>query len=350
MADSKTTLRFMNDDDGPGINRLFLSVFGVSRTIDQWRWKYFDNPHGKALVLVAEADGNIVGHYGLIPRCIKYHGEECIAFQEVDVMIQHEYARGGLFRKMGVAVYSEAQHRGAVFTFGFPNQTSLPVGSRLLRWRAIGAIPLFTLVLKPSRVMARHGKIGEMLQSVGVVADRLWEAYQSMRQKVRGFSGTSWRVDDSFASEFVPESVSHRSDFCFSRDLDYFRWRYRNTGASSYHTIRTQDKSDHAPFLILAITKSNEAFVMEAESRGDSEEMEKLLFAAVAECLKRGIHTLRAWALAGSDESRTYSRFGFLKRDSQLFHVIHSFQSPEYNRYLWDTSRWYISAGDSDCF
>ncbi len=342
MSEPRTIIRLMCETDGAAINQLFLRVFGIDRSIDQWRWKFLENPHGDSLVHVAECGGRIVGHYGMIPRSVWCRDRFRPAFQEVDVMVDPEHSRGGLFLKLGHACYREAVQRNAAFTFGFPNQTSMPVGSRLLRWRAIGSIPLFTLMIRPGDVLANRKKSEACSATVSPILNGLWSGYLRLRHG-EGNPRPLAMDGQIGASELSGD------EFCFRRDADYLRWRYRNIGPSEY--IDTGHAGipsrDHA--CVVAFNKDHEAYLMDFDPASDDRAVSAAIRASIRICVERRVRVLRAWALEGGRLAAVFGKLGFVRRDSRLHHVIHSFESPEFNRYLWDASRWYISAGDSDC-
>ena len=65
MADTTITIRSFEDGDLANVLELMRASLGESallrRTGDLFSWKHFDNPFGRSILLVAEADGRIVG-------------------------------------------------------------------------------------------------------------------------------------------------------------------------------------------------------------------------------------------------------------------------------------------------
>src|SRR5664280_331763 len=53
--------------DETAINDGFNRVFGVNRSLDEWRWKYPAKPEGFWILLACDSNGTLLVHYGVIP-------------------------------------------------------------------------------------------------------------------------------------------------------------------------------------------------------------------------------------------------------------------------------------------
>jgi hypothetical protein len=84
MASSEVAWRpFRDGDEGP-INRAFDEVFGASRALDEWAWKFPPEDGGRAIVL-AKSDGEVVSHCAGIPLRATLDGRELDVARIVDV-------------------------------------------------------------------------------------------------------------------------------------------------------------------------------------------------------------------------------------------------------------------------
>ncbi len=339
-------IRPAEKSDLPAMGALFRRVFGYDRSQVAWQWKYHENPHGESLVYLALTDTDVVGLYGLIPRYAMVRGDRLKSLQEVDLMIHPDHTRGGLFKKLGLAIYQEAQRQGYDFTFGFPNQTSLPAGRRILKWRAIEDVPLFTRVLDPRPVMARKwpGVPGAITSATATG----WSLYHKLRYR------SSRLTDQSETTGEIPESlwtdhVKH-DDIWFVRDPEYLAWRYSACPEMDYRVFSAGDGKTIYGFAVMGLNPGADAHLAELWCRpGDGNTACALVNDAADAAREHGCAVLRAWALKGSSRASLLTGAGFISRDSRIFHTIRSFRSPEFNRLLWDPRRWIISSGDSDC-
>lgn len=332
----------------PNLNALFTKVFAVERCPEIWVWKYFRNPHGDPVASVALTGSEVVGFYGLLPRKIRIGDRVTTAYQEVDLMVDPDHGGGGLFKKLGRTSYDRIRDRRhpVTFTFGFPNQTSLPLGRRILGWRAIRPIPLWTILLNPKLT------IRERLPGIPLAGDMAnWGFRQYHAFRLRHRYPGSIRETETIPSGIESSALEYNRQFAFIRDRDYLTWRYQqHPGVTYRHFVAASgDRIDAT--LTVGITDSGRANICECllPLPWNRRSLSALVAHAADICRKAGCYSLRCWALEGSPEGQVLKKMGFSGRNALNFHVIRSFEQPEFNRYLFDADRWFVSAGDSDC-
>jgi hypothetical protein len=367
--DTQPVLKPLEKTDYPALNALFIKVFGRNRSLETWEWKYDKNPHGSTIATIAVTERAeekidpengilklekekekpaIIGFYGLIPRKVSCAGNELLAFQEVDLMVDPEHTRGGLFKRLGKETYSRLMDQGHPFTFGFPNTTSLPAGKRILGWKAIERIPLWTMLLEPSTVLA--GRImsfpGLSHAANGVV--RIFNRI-TLSTRWKGDIIESPAITDSFMT--VIQAPPADTDIVFMRDRDYLKWRYQQCPGQHYTFFIAQAREGQCnAAAVLGMDSTGRANLAEFRFVPGHEDAGTALLRHLAwYSLENGCTTLRAWALADSEEARFLSKRGFFNRNAMNYHVIRSFRPPEFNRMIWDPRRWRLSSGDSDC-
>jgi hypothetical protein len=115
---------------------LFERSFGHAFDAEVWHWKY-ELGAGRCVVARANAEGDLVAHYGGAPRDICYFGRPALAIQPCDVMVMPEertrYGRGSLFFKVA-ATFLEREIGNTVdhlLGFGFPNKKTMRLAIRL---------------------------------------------------------------------------------------------------------------------------------------------------------------------------------------------------------------------------
>ena len=65
-------IREYREGDEVEINRLFNEIFCASRSLDEWRWKFIENPINVRVIAVAESGGRIVGQYSNVIALFQY--------------------------------------------------------------------------------------------------------------------------------------------------------------------------------------------------------------------------------------------------------------------------------------
>lgn len=105
---------------------LFEEAFGEKVSLEQFVWKYENNPLGKMKVWsVWDVDtGTLVGSYGAFKRYFIEDGDSVIAYQRADSMVKPSYRRMGIFTKMLKEMNKDLFDEGVLFQFGYSNDKS----------------------------------------------------------------------------------------------------------------------------------------------------------------------------------------------------------------------------------
>ncbi|MCP4697898.1 MAG: GNAT family N-acetyltransferase [Gammaproteobacteria bacterium] len=127
----------------PAVQALFQEAFGETMSDALWQWKYRDG--GGHAILVWNGE-NPVGHYGGMPRDIRFRGNPAAAIQIGDVMVLPS-ERGVITQKgaffLAAATFLEryigyGTHH--LLGFGFPNQRIMRLAERLGLYAETGKI------------------------------------------------------------------------------------------------------------------------------------------------------------------------------------------------------------------
>jgi len=165
VTDSAVQLRLASLDDMLGVGLLLLDLGGpdfserfTGRSVsDFYRWKYFGNPSGNAVVGVAVASGRIISIVAGTPKRVQVGPEVLLAFELGDFITAPEYRKQGLFSKLIELVCAEARKKGGSFAYVRPNDISFPILASRLSFAEIHKITERRYFL-PSIVI--HRKIG----------------------------------------------------------------------------------------------------------------------------------------------------------------------------------------------
>ena len=119
------------------IARLQLEVFERERDLHEvtahFDWKFFRNPYGEPLVMLAEDDGRIVGAHGGVPYSIIVKGQEITAVYIQTSAVLEDYRGQGIFRRIQELFieYTKDRFEKPMY-FGFPNPLTLGIGNKSL--------------------------------------------------------------------------------------------------------------------------------------------------------------------------------------------------------------------------
>ncbi len=134
----------MDSGDLPDVLGVLRRALGetalLKRTPELWRWKHVDNPFGKSLALVAEADGKIAGVRAMMRWDLDTaSGETLKCLRPVDTATDPDFERRGIFRSLTEAAVGTATDQGIDLIFNTPNKASGP-GYLKMGWQEVGPI------------------------------------------------------------------------------------------------------------------------------------------------------------------------------------------------------------------
>lgn len=126
--------------DETSILDLYRVVFKLDMTLDEWRWYYRGGPTGRgpvAVIVVAESEGRIIGHYAVQPRPFCLDGRRVTAGLVMGSMVAPEFRNITTFIEMAKAAYALCREQQIGFLYAFPNDNVWLVRQRMLDWQAL---------------------------------------------------------------------------------------------------------------------------------------------------------------------------------------------------------------------
>lgn len=226
-GDSHVEVRTYRDDDEPAVMRLLaLSLGGGpagSRTPQFFRWKHLANPFGRSCMLVADADGEIVGLRTFMRWEFRGGCRAIRAVRAVDTATHPAHQRRGIFSRLTRAALDRLSGEADI-VFNTPNERSLP-GYLKLGWRVVGTVPVAVHVRRPVAFARGLPKVRHPTS-----------VNRRPRPAVHAESAAEALADDELdellaTSECFPDRWSTR------RDVAYLRWRYGDAPLD-YHALR----------------------------------------------------------------------------------------------------------------
>jgi hypothetical protein len=233
MVSDSVEIRMYKAGDEEGINRLFNRTFGKSRTLQEWKRKYMDNPAVGDLsqwIAVMERRGEIVGHLAGLPIEMHYKDLTVKAALMVDMMIDSS-VKGGLEYPLDLFAFAAEKIRNtALFSFGFPNEIAFTIGKWVLShqgYREVGKlVQLFKRLSWRNAVKRRFrwcpSFVIDLIHLLGKTYYRLEIASKG------GCSGTRISITHCFDErvDALWDRVAGIYGISTVRKLTYLKWRY----------------------------------------------------------------------------------------------------------------------------
>ncbi len=90
------TEKYLEIEDYNEIVNLFKISFNRENNVDFFKWKYFDNPHGKAIVSGIYDKDILIASGAMIPEKFNYNNEQLLIYKCTDLMVHPLYQKQGL--------------------------------------------------------------------------------------------------------------------------------------------------------------------------------------------------------------------------------------------------------------
>lgn len=114
------TYRLALDSDINRINEFYNKVYKKNRTYEQFYWEYNSAPAGKAIYVIAECDGQVVGTQCAIPMyTISHDNKESLTAKLEDVLVSPDHRGRNIFGSMYQFSIEECRRQNMVFIWGF---------------------------------------------------------------------------------------------------------------------------------------------------------------------------------------------------------------------------------------
>jgi len=344
--------RRLKKDDEEGLSRLFWDVLKNKKDSKYWHWKYYQNPAGEHMMIVALDKDKIIGVTGTIPEKIKVGSRVLLSSQPVDVVILPEYRDRKTFLKMEEIAREECLRNGVKLNYGFSVKITYHISTLLLRF--VGICPIFnmTKILNPTPYLRQ--KIGA--QSIADVFGFLG------KQSIKTLNKKKVSIPKELKIEEVRQFDHRFDDFWYReaknyelaviRDSHYLNWRFLENPTPYKIFCVTQNESIKG-FIVLKCSQEEfrrgrilDILVESAQKRI----IDLLLTKAINYFLEQEVDVITCWMFEHWPIFQALKKRGFIKRESPHHLIVRSFMDDFSNEYFQDKSKWYVTMSDSDYF
>jgi hypothetical protein len=257
-----------------------------------FRWKHMAGPFGPSILLVAEADGAVVGFGAYMPWRFRADGRVLQTMRGVDFVVHSSYQRRGA----SMAVRAAANFPNNVaFTWSNPNE-----------WSRLGGIKFG---------QRQVGGLAHFIQPRGLLRGTIQGAHAEgtkMTQHARIEAATAAEVfsDDAHAPLLLARTKEPRGRLGTVKDLDYVRWRYGHF--DEYHAIQADAGAGGTGVVIFRsrrrgrfrVAEVCELFVEHNDRRAARRLLRQVRDATRADRLSCSFFSRREAALCGFVQSR----------------------------------------------
>jgi len=123
--------------DSKKIYSLFNEHTPYVRDRKFWVWINRMLSDEKSLIVVAEVDGQIIGHYAIIPKTVSIKTKNYRGGFAIHAFIHPDYRNGFLIFQITKKMYKVAKDYGLDFIYGFPNENFREIQVKAEKWKKV---------------------------------------------------------------------------------------------------------------------------------------------------------------------------------------------------------------------
>ena len=336
-------------------NRMFSLIEGEYDGAT-YRWKHLEGPEGGSCVSLAvdKTDPErVAAHYAMLPRQIRLGDSVFSSSQPVDVFVDDTYAyrREGVFLRLAEMVHERERQGGRKFFFGFPNATSYPVFSGLLRFRSALKLYPYQVPLKVG-FFTRRIPLMKVAGGLGPIG-RLRLPRLTPLVRSQGYDVNEVREAGEGWTEFF-EAASKQFPISMIRNRAYVQWRYFSCPTKNYRVFEVRRAGRMVGLFVVALIVKNE-FASTAQC---------VDFLALDETSWKATTRLMFSTLQNTDAESCvtllhpenpvtplFESLGFVRRKNMGHHfIVRNFTEPAEKVDCFDPKNWFLTPGDGDSF
>ncbi len=235
------TVRVATAADLPAVQRCMHEVFIESggqkaAVFDEplWRWQYLEGER-PALVVMAEADGQVCGYYHALLVLMRRDGRTVLGAMVQDVGTLASFRGRGIFRDMGGFALGALRERGVEFIYTFPNERSRPSFERNHAYQRVARVPVWVAPLDVGGLVAGRagvGALGTLLAPVSALVRGATGGWGGLAAGERMASGEASPAElAALATAFAGACPVG-----LQRTADFFTWRFARKPGGQYAT------------------------------------------------------------------------------------------------------------------
>jgi hypothetical protein len=315
-----------------------------------WRWKYFENPAGQAIIALAMDGQRIVGRVGEIPLRMKVGEREVLVAQGVDTDILEEYRRGMTFFQMAHLVGKRSKADGVSFSFSFAIKLTYEISTGSLGFHHAASVRKWVKILDPTPFLRKKLKIPVIPGAIGrnIRGVMAWGSRRRAR-KLRNTSELS-SFDERF-DRLWEEAI--KAEIMVVRDSTYLNWRYSRCPAADYKILAVENMGRLEGFAVLQLIERDGilyGYIADIlVAKGKENCLTDLFPSAIDYFCQEGAAAVVCWVPNSSFLCNYLKGIDFWPRPIRHYIIVGSYKEEEAPLcFLIQEKNWFYTFGDSD--
>ncbi|MBT4435604.1 GNAT family N-acetyltransferase [bacterium] len=304
------------------------------RNLDNWHWKFKgNNPAGKPIMVYAENNDTIIGHFAAIPMNYWFKGKKIIASHSAAMMIDPDWQNKGLIKFIADKLILELDKQGIPFTYGYPNVNAYDLHLKILGYKDIVNQQLFSINSKKIKI----------------------------KESINNDLKFKWTVINKFDNkvDYLWEKVKKDLKVAVVRDSSFLNWRYVDRPDVSYFSFGAFKDGQLEGYCILKIYQDESIlrghFIDLFTKPGNYDCARFLLENGLKFFIDKKTQEVTLWMQGSSFLEQILKEFDFKvggvsgggwKGESRPMICRFNSDSEKYKKYL-NKNDWYFTMGDT---
>ena len=314
-------LRDYKEGDEHLIIELFELVFKQKMSLNQWHWRFRQNPAGKHMIKLMWEDDQLVGHYAVSPVFMMIDGVETLTAHSLTTMTHPDFGGRGIFKALSLALYDDLENKlGSKAIWGYPNNNSHFGFINSLGWSNIAVI--HTLGLDVNQITTNENQTN-----------------------IKSFETFS-----SSHADFVQSKLAEEFPVYINRSEAYLNWRFVEKPAVSYKKFEVENSGERALFVtkIYPSSQSGKFDLNIVECFMDNYSNLHNCIDFIMKDYALDFARVTVWKNLFDKDHLKFEKNGFIPVTPQTYlgARIHPSMPESFENY----KNWYVAMGDSDVF
>jgi GNAT superfamily N-acetyltransferase len=345
--------RYENGDDSK-INDLLQATFPGYEGIERWAWICKEGPlgfHGpEGDIWVAETEsGDLVGYYAKIRYSMFCFGKSVLASQGLNMATHPKFRGQGIATQLVNCSSADGVKNGLILNFGFPNDLSYPIVSKLSHID-LGRADELHLILDRDDYLNAIGSnsIRRSFRKFSLALKRSRKAPPSDVDPVAPLEFV-----EGFKGEIDPiwNSIRDRFDLGLERNRQYLTWRYDSRWGD--YDVRCAREGDETLGYVVTRTKTKRGRTLTRICELIAKDDDPPTYSSMLEAtIRRSIELGSAYVSISASMSEgcleSLKESGFRRFGKRARYLLASSQSDCELQLLLQQARAYHSFGDRD--
>jgi GNAT superfamily N-acetyltransferase len=251
-------IQLLKETEATLANNFFNDIYKAERTIENFRWEFFNGPNGKAIYVIAiDTDETnfrkIVGIQCAIPiEFMKSDGTCVLTAKSEDTLVHPDYRGQKLFERMYAVLFDECRKAGIHYIWGF---TPAKKAFERLGFEIPFSTSQALLVFKPFKAFSHLVKLNsknKLIDKIKISGLTIVSFLAGLKRSFIVEGKISWQAADLKSKEGIIQTFYKNTSRYFLRQNDaYLQWRLeKNPFGNQYKNFQSGNPVAEADVLI----------------------------------------------------------------------------------------------------